>query len=618
MTAASPHAASGLSRALTETEMEQRETEKTLQRRFLVNTSNDFNTKIDLLHTAKHHRYLVEKLQAGNTHHLDSSRPWLVYWPMHALDLLKTLPHALKRGDINAENLFTWIFRCWSYIDNDDDDDDDDAENDSTNDHSVASAPRQRVGGFGGGPCQAPMLASCWAACASLVILCSEVPQLRPRLKGQLDTAALSEWLISLRLLDGGFRMFQGGEVDLRASYCAACIVAVFNLDAERIFPIECVGYVGHCQSLDGGVACNVHGAEGHGGYVSCGFKALVLIHALREGQKRQRRRRMNGVSEETVAATMSLAAPIFAPLNFSVRSFVDLDQLRRWCALRQDPCTGGFSGRVNKLVDACYSWWVGGALACIATVEAVELLLQKQQERQKQHQEKREEGETGQQRTLSRVLIMRSLIMAQRCNLFPPALVKQLVRSFNLNLTSTTEPQDGNETSSSAAPLADDDDDALPTTAASWIDDDGYDDGGDFAFHQDRLAQFVLELSQVSGSGGGLCDKPPLKPDLYHSCYALSGLSTAIVSDAQRIAQEIGVAAGSVDEEAAESSSTACDAVSDIVNLATEAYQFQKIAAAASAEPGVKLQGTHPLINLTRDRVLWALQFFGGRDSLL
>jgi protein farnesyltransferase subunit beta len=28
----------------------------------------------------------------------------------------------------------------------------------------------------------------------------------------------------------------------------------------------------------------------------------------------------------------------------------------------------GGFAGRTNKLVDACYSWWVGG---CWSLIEA-------------------------------------------------------------------------------------------------------------------------------------------------------------------------------------------------------------------------------------------------------
>jgi len=29
----------------------------------------------------------------------------------------------------------------------------------------------------------------------------------------------------------------------------------------------------------------------------------------------------------------------------------------------------GGFKGRTNKLVDGCYSWWVGGAFALLEAV---------------------------------------------------------------------------------------------------------------------------------------------------------------------------------------------------------------------------------------------------------
>ena len=33
---------------------------------------------------------------------------------------------------------------------------------------------------------------------------------------------------------------------------------------------------------------------------------------------------------------------------------------------MRQMSCEGGFSGRTNKLVDSCYSFWQGGALAIL------------------------------------------------------------------------------------------------------------------------------------------------------------------------------------------------------------------------------------------------------------
>ena len=38
-----------------------------------------------------------------------------------------------------------------------------------------------------------------------------------------------------------------------------------------------------------------------------------------------------------------------------------NLEVLLVWAAARQMRCEGGFQGRTNKLVDACYSFWQGG-----------------------------------------------------------------------------------------------------------------------------------------------------------------------------------------------------------------------------------------------------------------
>jgi prenyltransferase beta subunit len=43
------------------------------------------------------------------------------------------------------------------------------------------------------------------------------------------------------------------------------------------------------------------------------------------------------------------------------------LAQLAKWIAMRQCECGGGFNGRPNKLVDSCYSWWIGSAARIIA-----------------------------------------------------------------------------------------------------------------------------------------------------------------------------------------------------------------------------------------------------------
>ena|SRR5690554_151956 len=40
----------------------------------------------------------------------------------------------------------------------------------------------------------------------------------------------------------------------------------------------------------------------------------------------------------------------------------------QRWAAFRQHHLEGGFQGRTNKLVDSCYSYWVGGLFPLLHT----------------------------------------------------------------------------------------------------------------------------------------------------------------------------------------------------------------------------------------------------------
>ena len=47
---------------------------------------------------------------------------------------------------------------------------------------------------------------------------------------------------------------------------------------------------------------------------------------------------------------------------------YLNLPLLMSWLSARQYAPEGGFSGRTNKLVDGCYSHWVGG---CWPLVEA-------------------------------------------------------------------------------------------------------------------------------------------------------------------------------------------------------------------------------------------------------
>lgn len=47
--------------------------------------------------------------------------------------------------------------------------------------------------------------------------------------------------------------------------------------------------------------------------------------------------------------------------LGVVICRYLDVPRLISWLSSRQYAPEGGFSGRTNKLVDGCYSHWIGG-----------------------------------------------------------------------------------------------------------------------------------------------------------------------------------------------------------------------------------------------------------------
>ena len=75
------------------------------------------------------------------------------------------------------------------------------------------------------------------------------------------------------------------------------------------------------CQTYEGGIAAEP-GDEAHGGYAFCGLAALAMLGSA---------------------------------------SKLNVERMLHWTSFRQMSLEGGFQGRTNKLVDGCYSFWVGG-----------------------------------------------------------------------------------------------------------------------------------------------------------------------------------------------------------------------------------------------------------------
>lgn len=182
----------------------------------------------------------------------------------------------------------------------------------------------ERGGGFGGGPGQDGHLASTYAAVAALAVVGSEdaYAAMRP--------ARLRAFLGGLKCGDGGFRVSRTGEKDVRALYSALAAASLAGvLDGGLVAGVA--RYVRSLVSFDGGLG-GEPGAEGHGGNTYCGVAAAALAGVLGE---------------------------------------VDAAGVVDWAAMRQCRMEGGFCGRTNKLVDSCYSFWVGALFPIVGAPAA-------------------------------------------------------------------------------------------------------------------------------------------------------------------------------------------------------------------------------------------------------
>jgi len=136
------------------------------------------------------------------------------------------------------------------------------------------------------------------------------------------------------------------GEIDVRGAYCAMTIIALLNLPLDlpndspakraglKTFTDELGSWVGKCQTYEGGIG-GAPGNEAHGAYTFCGLACLSILDS---------------------------------PAR-SVPTYLNVDRLVSWLSYRQTAPEGGCSGRTNKLVDACYSHWVGGCWSIIESI---------------------------------------------------------------------------------------------------------------------------------------------------------------------------------------------------------------------------------------------------------
>ena len=188
--------------------------------------------------------------------------------------------------------------------------------------YTIGLYQNKNEGGFGGKPGIISHLACTYASLSCLCILGTGFDL--------VDTSALYSFLRKMKRVDGGFNLYENGEHDLRGVYCALVSGFLCNILDEALVD-RCDEYILSCQNWQGGFGSRSPRCEAHAGYTFCAVASLAILAKYRKKSEF-----------------------IFGG---------DRTQLIEYCKGLQDDFSGGFSGRVNKLMDGCYSFWVPGVL---------------------------------------------------------------------------------------------------------------------------------------------------------------------------------------------------------------------------------------------------------------
>jgi len=325
---------------------------------------------------------------------LDASHTWMVYWCLHSLDLmgyfdtttsecstedegggLKMNDDALKEIEVLQkadllQRIVSTLEYCWTDVTLELSIEDvvndvrlkqlfDEQQQQQTEAEDTSTEKKVTItgGGFGGGNQQIPHCATSYAAVLSLSIVASlglqQQSSSHPYYQAGklalnvLKSKRLQMYAFFLTLRESivsetdneeeeegkriAFRMQHDGEIDVRASYCllAPCYLLGLLNNNDQNNPLLSPAisrYIASCQTFEGGFGAEPFN-EAHGGYTFCSLAALRILDSV---------------------------------------TLIDVNALSSWLARRQMGYEGGFCGRTNKLVDGCYSFWQGGAVAVL------------------------------------------------------------------------------------------------------------------------------------------------------------------------------------------------------------------------------------------------------------
>ncbi|SBT71568.1 protein farnesyltransferase subunit beta, putative [Plasmodium malariae] len=331
-----------------------------------------------------------------------------------------------------------------------------------------------------------------------------------------LDKKKLHTYILKLKCKDGSFRVHKNGEIDMRGTYCAISICSMCHILTNEVKK-NVEKYIMSCQNYEGGFTSEKF-QESHGGYTYCALATLCILGKIKK---------------------------------------INLNNLMIWLINKQGNLEGAFMGRTNKLVDACYSFWIGSIFFLINEIYILKNFFQKYKKEKSLIHEKfkivrktgcthlnklKTFGVTDLQKKDSNSekneqTVLYSTKQNKTCN----------TTSYN---TSTYNNNNGNSNSNNNENYCNKNESLTCLTEKKLIELEIMGKNKNFSFitssilneqfhfknyknkfmenkvlfNVNYLKLYLLLCSQ--GNNGGMKDKPNEKVDYYHTCYALSGLS--------------------------------------------------------------------------------------------
>ncbi|KAK7682154.1 hypothetical protein QCA50_014741 [Cerrena zonata] len=272
-------------------------------------------------------RNLIQGFPARYTSQ-DASQPWLIFWTLQGFSVL-----GVSLDERNKKRAVETLLGL-----------------------------QHPQGGFCGGPGQAPHLLPTYAAICAFAIAGGTGEDGGWE---KIDREGMYNFFMSLKQPDGSFLVSYDAEVDVRGIYCLLAAATLLNIVTPELVA-GTPEFLASCQTYEGGFgSASFPGwalnddptpgeplidptslrpslGEAHGGYTFCAFASWVLLLPY-----------INNY-------------PTYRPSY--PKPSINMKSLLRWLTLMQgtEIELGGFKGRTNKLVDGCYSWWVGGAVGIV------------------------------------------------------------------------------------------------------------------------------------------------------------------------------------------------------------------------------------------------------------